>query len=271
LKTEALCGFEALVRWRHPTRGIVAPMEFIPIAEDSGLIVPLGSWVLTQACKDAATWPLGLQVSVNVSAAQFERPDFLATVQEALRSSGLDAQRLELEITETTLMQDSDAAQRLLRALRGIGVRIALDDFGTGFSSLAYLLSFPLDKLKIDQSFVRQLETGKTNGKASAVVSTITQLAHVLGLETTAEGIETPEQLEILRGISCSFGQGYLYARPMDARSATVFMEHWAKVSVVAQVPHQPPKEWNKTVDSAYARIATRQVPLSAQSKWASL
>ena len=222
-----LSGFEALVRWQHPKRGLVPPAEFVALAEDSGLIVPLGAWVLAQACHDAATWPPTLRVAVNVSAVQIERADMYATTLAALQRSGLPTQRLELELTESSLMRDADAAQSLLRALRAKGVRIALDDFGTGYSSLSYLRSFPMDKLKIDRSFVSILDEAGSDGSAAAIVQTIVQLARTLHLETTAEGVETEAQLEALSQLGCTYGQGYLLAHPMAADQVIPFIERW--------------------------------------------
>ena len=214
IQTAQLSGFEALVRWQHPMRGMVSPLEFITLAEDSGLIVPLGAWVLGQACRDAMQWPSDLRVAVNVSAIQIERADMYATALIALQRSGLSAHRLELEITESSLMRDADTAQSLLLALRAKGIRVALDDFGTGCSSLSYLRSFPMDKLKIDRSFVSILDETNSDGSALAIVHAIVQLARTLGLETTAEGIETEAQLDALSLTGCTHGQGYLLAPP---------------------------------------------------------
>lgn len=228
-----LLGFEALVRWLHPQRGLVPPAQFIPLAEDSGLIVPLGEWVLRQACADAALWPEPLRVAVNISAVEFERSNVRQAVDAALRASGLPAQRLELELTESTLLQDSSSAVLRLQDVRSIGVRVALDDFGTGFSSLAYLRSFPLDKLKIDRSFVKTLDPAQ-NGQAPdpgavAIVQAIHGLAAALGLLTTAEGVETLAQHDVLRGLGCHSGQGHLFARPMDAQRTLAFIETCAR------------------------------------------
>ena len=219
LRSGALLGFEALVRWQHPTRGLMSPARFIPLAEDSNLIVRLGQWVLRQACRDAATWPGALRVAVNVSAVEFDRSDVIQTVTEALHLSGLPSQRLEIELTESTLLQDSESLIQVLTSLRRLGVRTALDDFGTGFSSLAYLRRFPLDQLKIDQSFVSPLghpEDTASTRNAEAIVQAIHGLAQALGMETTAEGVETPAQQQVLQRIGCHVGQGYLFARPMD-------------------------------------------------------
>jgi predicted signal transduction protein with EAL and GGDEF domain len=227
LASGGLLGFEALVRWQHPLRGLVSPLEFITVAEESGLIVPLGAWVLRQACADALGWPAHLRVAVNLSAVQFGNADVLATVDSALQHSGLPSARLELEITESTLMQDSQAAMAVLHALRSKGVRVALDDFGTGYSSLAYLRSFPLDKLKIDRSFVSILDRAEGDTSAAAIVQTVVQLAQALRLDTTAEGVETAAQYDLLRRMGCAQAQGYWIAKPMDAAQAVRFIAAW--------------------------------------------
>jgi len=203
--------FEALLRWRHPVRGTVPPLEFIPIAEEMGFIVPLGEWVLRQACLEAARWPDHVSVAVNVSSAQFRTDHLVQTVMEALQSVGLPARRLSLEITETVLLSPSPAMLATMRALRAMGVRISLDDFGTGYSSLSYLGRFPIDQIKIDQSFVRDLD--KTN--TAAVVRAIIRLAGNLSMRVVAEGVETVEQLRWLRDERCDDVQGFLLARPL--------------------------------------------------------
>ncbi len=210
-----VCGFEALLRWNHPGRGRVSAAQFVPLAEETGLILEVGRWVLRTACRTAANWPAEWRVAVNVSAVQFARADMIAEVGAALALSGLPAARLELEITESVLIGDSVLALKTLSRLRELGVRIALDDFGTGYSSLAYLRNFPLTKLKIDRSFV----TGITaeGGGTEAIVRAIIALADALNLETTAEGVETEAEHEALREQGCTFGQGYRYARPMTA------------------------------------------------------
>ena len=224
-----LLGFEALVRWQHPQRGLVPPAQFIALAEDSGMIVPLGQWVLRQACADAATWPEALHVAVNISAVEFDRSNVRQAVDDALRASGLAAPRLELELTESSLLQDSASAVLRLQAVRSIGVRVALDDFGTGFSSLAYLRSFPLDKLKIDRSFVKTLDSAgaaqSVDKGAVAIVQAICGLASALGLQITAEGVQTQAQQDILRGLGCHSGQGYFFAHAMDAQQTLAFIE----------------------------------------------
>lgn len=223
----ALLGFEALVRWQHPTRGLQQPDRFIGLAEESHLIVPLGRWVLQQACRDAMSWPGEWRVAVNISAVEFDRTDVIHTVTEALRESGLPHRRLEVELTESTLLQDSESIIKVLTELRRLGVRTALDDFGTGFSSLAYLRRFPLDQLKIDQSFVRPLgrpEDGAGTRNAEAIVRAIHGLAQALGMETTAEGVETPAQLAVLQQLGCHVAQGYHYARPMDRGQMVAYL-----------------------------------------------
>ena len=204
-------GFEALLRWNHPERGLVTPDAFIPVAEEIGLIVPLGDWVLSKACRDAAAWPGNLSVAVNLSAVQFRNPMLALSVVSALGQSGLSASRLELEITETVLLQDDRAVLDTLHQFRDLGVRICMDDFGTGYSSLSYLRSFPFDKIKIDRSFIREL--GKEND-CVAIIRAVMRLGSSLGMITTAEGVETEEQLEILRAEGCMQVQGYLFSRP---------------------------------------------------------
>ena len=206
-----VCGFEALIRWNHPERGVVMPGAFIPVAEEIGLIVPLGEWVLRKACMDAAAWPGKLSVAVNLSAAQFRNPMLALSVVSALGQSGLSASRLELEITETVLLQDDRAVLDTLHQIRDLGVRISMDDFGTGYSSLSYLRSFPFDKIKIDRSFVSEL--GKEND-CVAIIRAVTRLGSSLGMTTTAEGVETEQQLEVLRAEGCVQVQGYLFSRP---------------------------------------------------------
>ncbi len=207
-------GLEALLRWRHPSRGAVSPVEFIPVAEEIGLIVPIGAWMLRRACADAAAWPDGVRVAVNVSAIQFRDPNLVATVATALADSGLPASRLEIEITESLLLEDEAATGAMLHRLRGLGVRIAMDDFGTGYSSLGYLRSFPFDKIKIDQSFIRDLDS---KPDSRAIVRAIIGLGRSLGMRTTAEGVETRPVLDILRAEGCAEAQGYLFSKPCVA------------------------------------------------------
>ncbi len=214
IDTGEVTGYEALVRWRHPERGLVPPMEFIPLAEETGMIVQIGAWVLRRACADMAQRPGTLKVAVNFSPVQFKTPDLVATVKAALDDAGLDPQRLEVEITESTLMQKDGLTIRLLEELRALGVQIAMDDFGTGYSSLAYLQSYPINCIKIDRSFVMTL--GHSNS-AAAIIRAITTLATSLGMSTVAEGVETREQLMELGLLGCTEAQGFYFSPPKPA------------------------------------------------------
>jgi diguanylate cyclase (GGDEF)-like protein len=207
-------GCEALLRWRHPLRGMISPAEFIPVAEDTGMINELGDWVLHKACSEAASWPDDVRVAVNVSPVQFRNPAFSLKVAAALANSGLPARRLELEITEAVLIRDDDAALAMLYYLRGLGVRIALDDFGTGYSSLSYLQRFPFDKIKIDRCFIK--DVAEPDGSA-CIVQAIVNIAAARHITTTAEGVETEAQLDALRGLECTEMQGYLFSKPLPA------------------------------------------------------
>ena len=211
---DVVVAFEALVRWNHPLRGMIPPVNFIPLAEETGLIVPLGEWVLRQACMNAAGWSQEVGVAVNLSPVQFKNLNLVSTVKEALSASGLPAHRLELEITESVLLQNSEATLSVLHELRSFGVRISLDDFGTGYSSLSYLRSFPFDKIKIDRSFVSELATREDS---MAIVRAVTGLGKSLGIVTTAEGVETDAQFDLLRQEGCTQAQGYLFSRPRPA------------------------------------------------------
>jgi predicted signal transduction protein with EAL and GGDEF domain len=211
-------GCEALLRWRHPERGMISPAEFIPVAEDTGLINQLGEWVLTAACAEAATWPDHVRLAVNVSPIQFRGQTLALKVAAALTASGLPARRLELEITEAVLIRDDEAALAILHQLREVGVRIALDDFGTGYSSLSYLQRFPFDKIKIDRCFVTDIAKP---GGSSSIVQAVVNIAAARNMTTTAEGVETQQQLDMLRTLGCTEMQGYLFspARPaMEVR-----------------------------------------------------
>ncbi len=214
LSVEQFSGFEALIRWPHPTRGMISPAEFIPLAEETGLIIPLGEWVIQEACRTAAAWPGELSVAVNISPKQFAKPGLSATILQALTNSGLQPHRLELEITESIFIANVEQTLAALHRLRDLGIRIALDDFGTGYSSLSYLRSFPFDKVKIDRSFVEDLNT-QTN--AHAVIRAITTLAEALGMETLAEGVEKESQLDVLRAEGCRHIQGFLFSRPLTS------------------------------------------------------
>jgi diguanylate cyclase (GGDEF)-like protein len=211
LRRRQVSGFEALLRWRHPERGMIPPTQFIPIAEDLRLINPIGEWVLLRACGDAASWPEHIKISVNLSPMQFRADDLVPAVERALACSGLPAQRLEVEITESTLLQNNDKVLTTLHQLHALGVRIALDDFGTGYSSLSYLRSFPFDKIKIDQSFVREIGS---RPDCLAIVTSVAGLARQLGMSTTAEGVETAEQLTELQAAGCDEVQGFYFGRP---------------------------------------------------------
>jgi predicted signal transduction protein with EAL and GGDEF domain len=204
-------GFEALVRWHHPQRGMVSPATFIPVAEESGLIMQIGEWVLREACREAASWPQPLQIAVNLSPIQFRHGDLAGLVHSVLLETGLSPTRLELEITEGVLVEDFARGLSILRRLKALGVRIAMDDFGTGYSSMSYLQSFPFDKIKIDQSFISKVTS---NPQSAAIVRAVIGLAHGLNLPVLAEGVETKAQLDFLAAESCDEMQGYLLGRP---------------------------------------------------------
>jgi EAL domain-containing protein (putative c-di-GMP-specific phosphodiesterase class I) len=214
MASERVCSFEALLRWHHPSRGLVQPGDFIPLAEEVGLIIPIGEWVLDQACHEAAKWPQEIRLAVNVSVTQFRSPHLVEATERALRSSGLAPGRLDIEITESVLMQDTEATLAILGRLRDLGARISMDDFGTGYSSLSYLRSFPFHKIKIDQCFVRDLDT---SAGSIAIIRAIVHLGHALGMSVTAEGVETEQQLAQLKAEGCTEGQGYLFSRACPA------------------------------------------------------
>jgi EAL domain-containing protein (putative c-di-GMP-specific phosphodiesterase class I) len=209
--SEAIVGCEALLRWRHPRRGMISPAEFVPIAEETGLIQEIGQWVLDTACREAASWPADIRVAVNVSPVQFKSQTLALNVATALASSGLDPRRLELEITEAVLIGDDEAALSTFAQLRSLGVHIALDDFGTGYSSLRYLHRFPFDKIKIDRSFVKE---GADGTGASSIIRAVVGIAAERDMITTAEGVETRTQLETVRSLGCTQMQGYLFSKP---------------------------------------------------------
>jgi diguanylate cyclase (GGDEF)-like protein len=223
MQTGACAGYEALLRWNHPERGQISPADFIPWAEKSGLIVPIGSWVLATACAEAVSWDNPAIISVNLSPAQFVQPGIVATVADVLRRTGLPAERLELEITESTLMDDTGSALRTLTALKALGVTIAMDDFGTGYSSLSYLRKFPFDKIKIDRSFISD---AGDDAKAESIVKVIIALSRSLRLDVTAEGVETQPQLDMLRSHGCTFAQGFLLGRPNPAGQLGLSRRH---------------------------------------------
>jgi EAL domain-containing protein (putative c-di-GMP-specific phosphodiesterase class I) len=231
LARDRIGGFEALLRWRHPTRGLVMPAEFITLAEEIGLIIPIGEWALRRACAQACEWPVHITLAVNVSAAQFKASTLIETVQGALAATGLSPRRLELEITESVLLADNVATLAVLHTLRSHGIRIAMDDFGTGYSSLSYLRAFPFDKIKIDQSFVRDLEAADGSGP---IVRAIRTLADCLSMRTTAEGVETYEQFKWLRDEGCNEAQGYYLSRPVPAAAIPELIERLRGVCVAA-------------------------------------
>jgi len=214
LKTGKITTCEALIRWHQPERGAVPPLEFIPIAEETGLIVPIGKWVLERACLDAVGWPEDILLAVNISPAQFKSGDFVQVVTSVLEKSRLPARRLELEITELVLMQDSAATLSMLHELKDLGVGVAMDDFGTGYSSLGYLRSFPFDRIKIDQSFIADISESK---ESLAILRAVVGLGSSLNIATTAEGVEAAKQLELLRSEGCTEVQGYFFSPPKPA------------------------------------------------------
>jgi len=223
MNTREVIGFEALLRWNHPTRGIVPPNEFIWLAEEVGLIVPMGQWVLEQACRDAATWPSHICIAVNVSPVQFRERTFAEQVVAALAASGLEAHRLEIEITERVLIADTSMTLAILQRLHEIGVRIAMDDFGTGYSSLGYLRQFHFDRIKIDRSFVADL--GEGDQESLAIVRAVASLSSNLNIATTAEGVESEQQFERLRAEGCDTVQGFLLGMPVPAEDVTRMFE----------------------------------------------
>jgi diguanylate cyclase (GGDEF)-like protein len=231
LRTGKVIGAEALLRWRHPVRGVLAPEAFVPIAEESGLIVPIGRWVLREACAQAAAWHSRghrVGVAVNVSARQLDDDTLIEDVSKAVGDSGLAAHWLTLEVTETALMRDPEATARRLQELKRLGVRIAIDDFGTGYSSLAYLRQFPADALKIDRSFVSDIAASQ---QSTALVRTLVQLGKTLQIETLAEGIEDNAQLQTLRREHCDHGQGFLFSRPLEVDALEAFLQKFESIA----------------------------------------
>ncbi len=224
LKDNVVSGFECLARWRHPSKGMVPPAVFIPIAEDSGLILALGEWALREACRAAAQWPNDLNVSVNLSPVQFSAPNLVEVIAAILAETGLPANRLELEITERIVMDKTGSTPIMLRRLKQLGVRIALDDFGTGFSSLSYLRSFPFDKIKVDRAFISDLGAGAEH---LVIVQAVVSIARALGMTTTAEGVELPAQQEVLAALGCNEAQGYLFSAPVPLDQVAELVARW--------------------------------------------
>jgi predicted signal transduction protein with EAL and GGDEF domain len=231
-KNGKISGFEALLRWHHPERGWVMPGDFIPLAEETGLIVPIGEWVLRTACAEAAKWPAHLKIAVNLSPAQFRSKDLVRVIISALAGSGIAPQRLELEVTETAIMHDSEAVFAALGQLHELGVRIALDDFGTGYSSLSFLQKFPFDKIKIDRSFVSELTSPKKESRV--IARAVVRFAVSLGKTTTAEGVETKEQWDILSGEACLESQGYYFSPPVTSAEVAKMVRSRAKAAANA-------------------------------------
>ena len=231
VKSGRITSCEALIRWHHPERGMVSPLDFIPVAEETNLIVPIGEWVLRQACAEAMRWPEHVSVAANLSAVQFKSPNLVKAVADALADSGLAASRLVLEITESVLLQDNEGALEILHQFRDLGIRIAMDDFGTGYSSLSYLRSFPFDKIKIDQSFVRDL-TSKED--SLAIVRAVAGLGKSLGITTTAEGVETKEQLLRVTSEGCDEVQGFYFNPPKTAAEIEHILVDWVPAGEAA-------------------------------------
>jgi EAL domain-containing protein (putative c-di-GMP-specific phosphodiesterase class I) len=226
LTSEEITGLEALVRWLHPRRGTIPPAAFIPLAEETGLIIPIGRWVLEEACQQARQWQRAagrrLSISVNLSPRQFQDPGLVDDVARALHQADLDPGSLVLEITETLLMHDTEATIAKLQALKALGVRLAIDDFGTGYSSLSYLRRFPVDILKVDKSFI---DAVAANAEDSALTQAIIELGQTLRLQTVAEGVEASEQARQLRTLQCELGQGYYFAQPLDADQVAALLD----------------------------------------------
>ena len=227
LDSGTISGFEALVRWQHPERGLVSPAEFIPMAEETGLIVAIGSWVICEACRQMHVWQvqfpanLPLAISVNISGKQFSQSDLSEQIEQILQETSLDPRSLKLEITESAIVENAESATVMLAQLRQLGIQLYMDDFGTGYSSLSYLHRFPIDMLKIDRSFVSRMSFDNENAE---IVRTIVTLAHNLGMSVTGEGVETAEQLALLKALKCEYGQGYFFSKPMDSEAATALI-----------------------------------------------
>ncbi len=261
LGTGQLAGFEALIRWNHPDRGFVNPSDFIPLAEDTGLIVPIGQWILKSACQQLAKWQWqsaanrNLFISVNLSGKQVAQPDLVTSISEMLKETNLEAKHLKLEITESAVIDNADMAVRLLKELKALGVQLSIDDFGTGYSSLSYLHRFPVNTLKIDQSFVGRIGEAAENIE---IVRTIISLAENMGMDVVAEGVETLSQLTQLRKLNCEYGQGYLFSRPVDADSVTAWIArkpHWQEDLFPTMSEHYVPSL--KPVPAPLMQLAT--------------
>src|SRR5213596_2842803 len=217
---EEVSGFESLVRWQHPTRGAISPSKFIPLAEEAGLIGKIGEWVLRTALEEAANWPDHVRVAINLSPLQFNDPGVVAMVAKHLNETGVRAERVELEITEGVFLAEGDSTDETFAGLKKLGVRLALDDFGTGYSSLGYLKKAPFDKIKIDQSFVRGAASSTTTNRNAAIIRAIVTLAETLDMDTCAEGVETHDDLQLIRELGVSMVQGYIFGKPSEAMIA---------------------------------------------------
>lgn len=257
LEAGALSGFEALLRWHHPERGLVSPADFIPVAEDTELIIPIGEWVLREACRQVRAWQslypsdTPLTISVNLSGKQFKQPDLVGQVKRILYQTGLDASCLRLEITESMVMEDAEAATAMLRQLRSLNVQLSIDDFGTGYSSLSYLHRFPVNILKIDRSFVSRMSMDE---ESMGIVETIITLASKLKMNVVAEGIETDEQSRKLRALSCHYGQGYLFSKPVMAEAAgSLVHEEWQRRALPGSAADAPPRDEVEMLNGAYS------------------
>ncbi|MBX2806482.1 MAG: EAL domain-containing protein [Hyphomicrobiales bacterium] len=247
LDTNKLCGFEALLRWNHPERGLILPDKFIPLAEENGYVVRIGEWVIREACHMAASWPEPLIVAINLSPAQFRNDGLVELIANALSSSGLPPARLEIEITETVLLGDSDATVDMLNQIKHLGVRVAMDDFGTGYSSLSYLQKFPFDKIKIDRSFIQNLSK---DGAAMNIVRAVASMANGMGIQTTAEGVETQQQLDLIRGEGYTQIQGFLISEPMPAGEISEKFHLEKKSTPAADIGTEP--------ETQQAKLASR-------------
>lgn len=260
--TERITGFEALLRWEHPVRGNLSPALFIPIAEEAGLIAQIGEWALRTACMDLARWPESVRVAVNVSPLQFANPALPGIVTHALASAQVNPARLELEITESVFLNDTDMTEAMFASLKGIGVRLALDDFGTGYSSLGYLKKAPFDKIKIDQGFVRgATEPESRNG---AIIASIVSLAEALGMETTAEGVETHDELDLIRRLGCSHVQGYIYSRPLELSEADARVS--GNLAIVASGPRSARAPRRTMLRSVMMEAAGARYPVTIRN-----
>jgi predicted signal transduction protein with EAL and GGDEF domain len=255
LVKKRICGCEALVRWRHPMRGLISPAEFIEIAEDSGLIVPLGEWVLRQACIDAKSWPRDVRLAVNFSGIQFARSNVADTVRRILKETKFPASRLEMEITESVLMRDFEAVLDTINELRDMGMRVALDDFGAGYSSLAYLSRFRPDKVKIDQCFVRDMAK---NGASLAIIKAVKAIVQELEIDMLVEGVETMQQFEILRAHGADEAQGYLFSKPRPAQEIARFVADPAQLVRGRKLLVEKSAPWVKSCERVNPAMAQR-------------